>query len=252
MTAPSLPCGIDQPSLQRGFGGTLELEGDTVKTVDCGYGGRAKSVRVAGRSKAALLVLVMAAVCLVLVKTGRADVAMWNRWEQTLTSSGDYTNPYHEVVLSVTYAGPDGQKIKGYGFWDGGSTFKIRCMLSSPGTWTWATSCNHTDDTGLHNQTGKIVATPYSGDNGLYSKGYLKISGDKRYLTYADGDPFLWLGDTAWSAINTMTDDEWRLYVDFAVLDDECAGAGQSVARELGRVHGGQEGDDASVHDIGA
>ena len=36
-----------------------------------------------------------------------------------------------------------------------------------------------------------------------------------------------------------------------AVLDDECAGAGQSVTRELGRVDGGQEGDDAAVDDVG-
>ncbi|HUV67064.1 MAG TPA: DUF4038 domain-containing protein [Sedimentisphaerales bacterium] len=237
MTAPSLPCGIDQPSLQRGFGGTLELEGDTVKTIDCGYGGRAKSVRVAGRSKAFLRSLAMAAVCLAFVKTGRADVAVWNRWEQTLASSSTYSNPYQQVVLSVIYTGPNGQKIKGYGFWDGGSTFKIRCMFSTPGIWTWATTCNPASDTGLHNKTGTIVVTPYSGDNVLYSKGYLKISSDKRYLTYADGDPFLWLGDTAWSAINTMTDDDWQLYVDYRVgqkfnVAQMICGTGWSVRKE--------------------
>jgi hypothetical protein len=161
--------------------------------------------------------LAWAAMFLAFVESVQADVAVWNRWEHTLISSGAYINPYQQVELSVTYNGPDGQKITGYGFWDGGNTFKIRCMFATPGTWTWATNCNHADDSGLQNQTGKIVVTPYSGDNGLYSKGYLKISSDKRYLTYADGDPFLWLGDTAWSAINTMTDDEWRLYVDYRV-----------------------------------
>ena len=107
-----------------------------------------------GGSKAVLPALAMAAVCLMLVEAGQADVAVWNRWEQTLTSSRTYSNPYQQVTLSVTYAGPNGQKIKGYGFWDGGNTFKIRCMFSTPGTWTWTTTCNHTDDTGLHNRTG--------------------------------------------------------------------------------------------------
>ena len=157
----------------------------------------------------------MAVVCLVIAKTGQADVAVWHRWEQPLNSSRTYANPYQQVTLSVVYAGPNGQEIKGYGFWDGGNTFKIRCMFSSLGTWTWATTCNHTDDAGLHNRSGTIVVTPYSGDNVLYSKGYPKISSDKRYLAYADGDPFLWLGDTAWSAINTMTDADWQLYVNY-------------------------------------
>ena len=159
----------------------------------------------------------MAMVCCALVKTCQADVAVWHQWEQTLSSSRSYANPYQQVTLSVTYAGPNGQKIKGCGFWDGGNTFKIRCMFSIPGTWTWTTICNHTDDAGLHSQTGTIAVTPYSGDNVLYSKGYLKISSNRRYLTYADGDPFLWLGDTAWSAINTMADDDWQLYVDYRV-----------------------------------
>jgi len=157
----------------------------------------------------------MVVACLVFVDSVQADISVWNRWEHTLISSNTYTNPYQQVTLSVTYRSPDGQEIRGYGFWDGSDSFKIRCMFATPGTWTWTTTCNHTDDDGLHNRSGSIAVTPYSGDNVLHSKGYPKISGDRRYLTYADGDPFLWLGDTAWSAINTMTDDDWRLYVDY-------------------------------------
>lgn len=186
-----------------------------MRTIACDPGQRAQECHMSGRRKAVAPALAVAAVCLVFVEAGQAGIAVWNRWEQTLTSNSTYSNPYQQVTLSVTYAGPNGQKIKGYGFWDGGNTFKIRCMFSTPGTWTWTTTCNHTDDTGLHNQTGEIVVTPYSGDNVLYSKGYLKISRNKRYLTYADDDPFLWLGDTAWSAINTMTDDDWQLYVNY-------------------------------------
>src|SRR5512146_138897 len=60
-------------------------------------------------------------------------VETWSRWEQSLTSSKTYDNPYREVTLKVSYQGPDQQQITGLGFWDGGSTFKVRSMFPVPG-----------------------------------------------------------------------------------------------------------------------
>jgi len=74
----------------------------------------AKTIECSFARRPALLAPVMAVLCLVLLKPSQADVAVWNRWEQTLTSSRAYTNPYQQVTLSVAYRGPDGQEIKGY------------------------------------------------------------------------------------------------------------------------------------------
>ncbi len=140
-------------------------------------------------------------------------IETWTRWERELTSSKAYPNPYYDVVLQVTYVGPGGQRIAGYGFWDGGETFRIRCMFPSAGRWTWRTTCSGESNAALHNQAGEIDVVEYRGTNALYKRGCLKISADKRYLTYGDGTPFLWIGDTAWNASYRANQAEWEAYV---------------------------------------
>ena len=47
-------------------------------------------------------------------------------------------------------------------------------------------------------QAGALDAQPYGGDFAIYRHGFLKVRDGGRYLTYADGTPFFWLGDTHW------------------------------------------------------
>jgi len=142
------------------------------------------------------------------------SVTQWKRWEQALTSTQSYTNPYAEVVLRVTYDGPNGRQLKTYGFWDGGDVFKIRCAFPEPGAWSWHTECSDTANTGLHNQSGTVNVAAYAGTNLLYQRGFLRVSPNGRYLTYGDGTPFFWLGDTGWAGPNKATDSGWQTYVD--------------------------------------
>ena len=68
-----------------------------------------------------------------------------------------------------------------------------------PGEWRYKTVCINTEDAGLHGKEGKFTAASAEGDNPLYVHGgILKVSSNKRYLTYSDGTPFFWLGDTWW------------------------------------------------------
>ena len=76
--------------------------------------------------------------------------AAWQRWEQTLTSSKEYGNPFKDVTVSVAYSGPDGTTFNSLAFWDGEKTFKIRCAFPRPGHWSWQTTCSDTADKGLH------------------------------------------------------------------------------------------------------
>ena len=95
-------------------------------------------------------------------------VPTWMRWEQTLASSKEYDNPFADVTVSVEYRGPDDAMFSGLGFWDGESTFKIRCMFPTKGLWTWRTSCSDPANTGLHNRAGTVEVVQYEGSNPLH------------------------------------------------------------------------------------
>ena len=45
-----------------------------------------------------------------------------------------------------------------------------------------------------------------------FSKGNLKVADNQRYLVYADGTPFFWLGDTAWELFHRLDREEAELY----------------------------------------
>ncbi|MFC5404374.1 DUF4038 domain-containing protein [Cohnella soli] len=125
-------------------------------------------------------------------------VQQWQAAEITLTSSMAYGNPFNDVDVIATFTGPDGTVITRPAFWDGGSTWKVRFAPTKTGTWTMTTSATDTANTGLHNVTKTVQAEAYTGDLDIYRHGFLKVSGDGRYLTYADGTPFFYLGDTHW------------------------------------------------------
>ncbi len=137
----------------------------------------------------------------------------WQRWEQLFTSTRTYDNPYADVTLRVTYTGPGGQTIRAYGFWDGGDAFRIRCAFPAPGVWTWETECTDASNTGLHHQRGQVDVSRYQGESPLYRRGFLKVSDDRRHLAFADGTPFLWMGDTAWAVPHRASEEEWAAYL---------------------------------------
>ncbi|CAF4956306.1 unnamed protein product, partial [Rotaria sp. Silwood1] len=108
--------------------------------------------------------------------------------------------PYIDVDdLDATFISSTGISMTMSGFWDGGQTWKIRFAPMLDGIWTYTTKAN---DSGLNNQTGFITCIPYTGTLSIYQHGFIKPSANNRYLTYADGKPFYWLGDTHWSGFN--------------------------------------------------
>lgn len=163
------------------------------------------------------LLVEMAALSLVAIQPTRGTEVdrtfAWQRWEHVLTSTRHYDNPYTDVILRVRYTGPDGRTIHTYGFWDGGATFRIRCAFPASGTWHWETECSDVRNSGLHGQRGSVEVAPYRGENVLYRRGFLSVSQNRRYLTYGDGTPFLWMGDTAWAVPMRATDEEWDVYL---------------------------------------
>jgi len=54
-------------------------------------------------------------------------------------------------------------------------------------------------DPGLDGRRGTFMAAPAEGANPLFRHGgILRVAANRRFLTYTDGTPFYWLGDTWW------------------------------------------------------
>lgn len=162
--------------------------------------------------------------------TAAEDAATtWTQWEQALTSTRAYDNPFADIVVSVDLKGPSGDSFSSAGFWDGGTSFKVRAMFPTPGRWTWRTTCSDPTNAGLHHRSGVVEVSAYRGDNPLRRRGYLKVGPGRRHLSHGDGTPFLWVGDTAWSAPMQATYDQWKSYVSdrrrkrFTVVQVFCA-----------------------------
>jgi hypothetical protein len=125
-------------------------------------------------------------------------VQQWQAVEIALTSSVSYADPFQDVDVTATFTGPAGKAITRPAFWDGGRTWKVRFAPPEAGLWSMTTSATDAKNSGLHGVTGTVQCDRYSGSLEIYKHGFLKVSGNGRYLTYADGTPFFYLGDTHW------------------------------------------------------
>jgi len=117
--------------------------------------------------------------------------------ELQFTSTEKYNNPTKDVTLECIITN-NIDTLNVYGFWDGDNIFKVRFSLDTIGKWIYKTNCSNQNDFGLNNKSGNITISEYYGNNLLYKKGRIKVSPSKRYLIYDNGDPFFYLGDTAW------------------------------------------------------
>ncbi|HEV8583185.1 MAG TPA: DUF5060 domain-containing protein, partial [Thermoanaerobaculia bacterium] len=166
----------------------------------------------------------------------------WNRIEIPLTSQRDYSsgNPYRDLTIEATFTQRVTlKKVVGYGFWNGGTDFRVRTALP-PGIWDWSTKCygvtaskycnqagNFANDSGLW-KTGSFQVCAYkdatclnkpsTGVPAIYLRGFLKTprstsNQPARYLVYDDGTKFFWSADTAWEAPVDANPTNWNTYL---------------------------------------
>jgi hypothetical protein len=116
-------------------------------------------------------------------------VARWEVFELTLAgpSSG---NPFTDVHLAATFT--QGHRIvNADGFYDGGTTYKIRFMPDTEGEWSYKTTC---DATPLDGKTGIFACVaPLSGVHGPVGVR------NTHHFAYADGTPFFPFGTTCYA-----------------------------------------------------
>jgi hypothetical protein len=140
-------------------------------------------------------------------------VPRWDRFERAFTSATDYDNPLQDATLRVTFRGPGGQERTVDGFWDGGTTWRVRFMPDTPGPWAYTTVCSDAANTGLHGHSGTFTCGEAHGAGRFGQHGPVGLAASRRHLAHADGTPFLWLADTAWNGPLRASDDEWDDYL---------------------------------------
>jgi len=144
--------------------------------------------------------LLLALACAV---SAGAAIHPWEKQELSFTASRTYGNPYTEATVWVDLTGPHFQK-RIYGFWDGGSTFRVRLVATAPGEWRWRSGSSPAD-TGLAGKSGGFTAVAWSDaelrENPL-RRGFLRATANQHALEQPDGTPFFVLGDT-WYSVGT-------------------------------------------------
>lgn len=152
-------------------------------------------------------------------------VPVWEKVELTFHAKNQYMNAYTNVEVWVELKGPKFAK-RCYGFWDGSNVFRVRLLATAPGQWTWRSGSNQ-KDAGLNDQRGSFTAVAWSDaetDSVPTRRGLVRPTANGHAFEYADGTPFLLLGDT-WYAAATFRfkwnddDQEWPIGPDAGFKD---------------------------------
>jgi hypothetical protein len=143
-----------------------------------------------------------------------STVSKWEVFEDSFRSSRGYDNPPQEVRLWVAFISPTGRTNRVHGFWDGGSTWRVRFRPDELGRWTYATECSDPRNQGLNKQKGEFVCTVQSLRTQLHRHGSLDVANGGATFQHADGTPFFWLSDNvAVGALQSSLKD-WRVYAE--------------------------------------
>jgi hypothetical protein len=130
-----------------------------------------------------------------------AEVAQqWNVFETSYESAKAYPNAFTEVEVDVVFMQGEKQwKIPA--FWAGDKKWTVRFAPPTQGKYTYRVECSNKANSGLNGKEQTLSVAAYNGNNPLLKHGFLRVSENKRYFEYADGTPFLWLGDTWWKGL---------------------------------------------------
>src|ERR1039457_4387927 len=148
------------------------------------------------------LLPLLAAISLQTAAAAPSQTHVWEKVELTLHATNQYTNPYTQVVAWVDLKGPGFDK-RCYGFWDGSNVFRVRILATAPGKWSWRSGSNQ-KDAGLNNQRGNFTAVEWSEaekESAPTRRGFIRPTANGHAFEYADGTPFLLLGDTWYAAM---------------------------------------------------
>ena len=146
-------------------------------------------------------------------------IHVWEKIELSFSAEKTYADSYNDVDVYVDLTGPGFSK-RCYGFWDGGSIFKVRIVATTEGEWSWISGSNQ-DDPGLNGKTDSFTAVAWSEeecDENPTRRGFVRTTKNGHALEFADGTPYYMLGDTWWATPTWQFpwyDDETRIQAEY-------------------------------------
>jgi hypothetical protein len=141
-------------------------------------------------------------------------IKKWHKKELTFTSQKNYSNPLYDVdFFGAEFTSPSGEKVIVRGFWDGGTTWRVRFMPDQTGKWRFKTICSDDANHSLNRIEGSFQCTRNDSKLAIYRKGALEHQRGSYHLTYSNGNPFLYIGCTAWNGGLYSTREEWDCYL---------------------------------------
>ncbi|MBN1247832.1 MAG: DUF5060 domain-containing protein [Anaerolineae bacterium] len=116
-------------------------------------------------------------------------VERWDVFELPLTGPAE-GNPFLDVALTATFSHQH-RSVEVEGFYDGGTTYKVRFMPDAVGTWRYAT---HSNAPALDGKDGTFNCTPAHGNN----HGPVRVHRTYHFV-YEDGTPHFSFGTTCYA-----------------------------------------------------
>lgn len=126
-------------------------------------------------------------------------------------------------LLTVTFTGVEGeargQKLVLAGFWYGNNEWRVNFAAPAPGIWEYVSASS---DKAMANKKGRLKVSAWSPEEleaNPARRGHIRVrksgSNAGHIFEYADGTPFLWIGDTWWNWTNRRINIEtFRLMAD--------------------------------------
>ena len=139
----------------------------------------------------------------------------------------DFEDPWSEIEVDFSFVDPDGAQRVVPAYWAGGRSWRVRYSSSTEGAHRFTSSVRGGADVGLEDITGELTVVGYQGVNPLLLHGGPRVASDGMHLSYGDGTPFLWLGDTWWSAMTAR----FRWPSTFQTIADDRAAKGFTVVQ---------------------
>ena len=122
----------------------------------------------------------------------------WRMVELSFESEKTYADPFGDVTLDLLLFG-NGRLYTVPCFWDGGNVWRARFVCPAAGNWQCMTVCSDKENAALHGRTATVDCKAYNGELEIYKHGFVTTRCGEKYLTYDDGKPFFYLGDTHWN-----------------------------------------------------
>lgn len=117
------------------------------------------------------------------------NVAKWDIFELELSGPSE-GNPYLDVSLEATFT-QGARAVRVPGFYDGGSTYRIRFMPDMEGAWSYTTKSSAPT---LSGKSGSFTATAPAPD----AHGPVRVH-NQFHFAYADGTPYFPFGTTCYA-----------------------------------------------------